>query len=49
MYYDGTQKKQLLKGNIKSFKREGITLYAELENGSKYKMYYTGTNLQKIN
>ncbi|RYI28791.1 S-layer homology domain-containing protein [Bacillus infantis] len=49
MYYDGTQKKQLLKGNIKSFKREGTTLYAELENGTKYKMYYTGTNLQKIN
>ncbi|RYI28792.1 S-layer homology domain-containing protein [Bacillus infantis] len=49
MYYDGTQKKQLLKGNIKSFKREGTTLYAELENGTKYKMYYTGTSLQKIN
>ncbi|WP_102273705.1 S-layer homology domain-containing protein [Cytobacillus massiliigabonensis] len=49
MYHDGTQKKLLLKGNIHSFKIDGTTIYAELENGAKYKMSYTGTSLQKVN
>jgi hypothetical protein len=40
MYYDGSQRKELVKGNIRSFKIDGMKILVELMNGKTVEVDY---------